>query len=183
MISLTNWLCNHIKHLYKRGIPLRLFQNYHSTMFYSTYMVQIQPKQVTASFFMLGFIIPQNYFKSMWFVFIVPTKQANLWQEIEYVIYRYKGKDIKDGKYVCLWWKSDQTSYVVEIGLPFLKSKDYVWHTPSMKEGVVPHPGIDVDARWGYRITKEWIIGYKLYLACNTDPSSIIVYLGVNVIQ
>jgi hypothetical protein len=43
-----------------------------------------------------------------------------------------------------------------------------VWHKSSMKKGVVPCPGIDTDARWGYSHTKKWIFGYKLHLTCTT---------------
>ena len=37
-----------------------------------------------------------------------------------------------------------------------------------MKKGVVPCPGIDTDARWGYSYTKGWTLGYKLHLTCTT---------------
>ena len=37
-----------------------------------------------------------------------------------------------------------------------------------MKKGVVPRPGIDTDARWGYSHTKGWIFGYKLHLTSTT---------------
>ena len=37
-----------------------------------------------------------------------------------------------------------------------------------MKKGVVPYPGIDIDARWGYSHTKRWIFGYKLHLTSTT---------------
>jgi hypothetical protein len=30
----------------------------------------------------------------------------------------------------------------------FLKAKDHVWHKSSMKKGVVPHSGIDTEAKW-----------------------------------
>ena len=47
-----------------------------------------------------------------------------------------------------------------------------------MKKGVVPCPGIDTDAKWGYSHTKGWIFGYKLHLTsttgeiCSTSNSS-----------
>jgi Transposase DDE domain len=45
-----------------------------------------------------------------------------------------------------------------------------------MEKGVVPCPGIDTDARWGYSHTKEgWIFGYKLHLTCTTTAIGEIV--------
>jgi hypothetical protein len=49
-----------------------------------------------------------------------------------------------------------------------LKAKGHLWHKSSMKKGIVPCPGIDTDARWGYSHTKGWIFGYKLHLTCTT---------------
>jgi hypothetical protein len=49
-----------------------------------------------------------------------------------------------------------------------------------MKGGVVPHSGIDTDARWGFSHTRGWIFGYKLHMVSNTD-SSIIVPLSAHV--
>jgi hypothetical protein len=37
-----------------------------------------------------------------------------------------------------------------------------------MQKGIVPCPGIDTDARWGYSHTKGWIFGYKLHLTSTT---------------
>ncbi len=37
-----------------------------------------------------------------------------------------------------------------------------------MKKGIVPCPGIDTGARWGYSHTKGWTFGYKLHLTCTT---------------
>jgi hypothetical protein len=48
-----------------------------------------------------------------------------------------------------------------------------------MKKGVVPCPGIDTDARWGYSHTKGWIFGYKLHLTSTTGK--IVVPLTANV--
>ena len=55
-----------------------------------------------------------------------------------------------------------------------LKAKGPVWHTSSMKKGVVPGPGIDMDARWSYSHTKGWIFGYKLHLASTTVGNIIV---------
>ncbi len=49
-----------------------------------------------------------------------------------------------------------------------MKAKGSIWHKSSMEKGIVPCPGIDTDARWGYSRTKGWIFGYKLHLTCTT---------------
>src|SRR6476646_7574145 len=57
---------------------------------------------------------------------------------------------------------------ITAIDSILLKAKGHVWHKSSMKKGIVPCPGIDTDARWGYSHTKGWIFGYKLHLICTT---------------
>ena len=57
---------------------------------------------------------------------------------------------------------------VTAIDSTLLKAKGHVWHTSSMKTGVVPRSGIDTDARWGYSHTKGWVFGYKLHLTSTT---------------
>jgi hypothetical protein len=37
-----------------------------------------------------------------------------------------------------------------------------------MEKEVVPCPGIEIDARWGYSHTKGWVFGYKLHLTSTT---------------
>jgi hypothetical protein len=59
---------------------------------------------------------------------------------------------------------------ITAIDSTLIKAKGSVWHKSSMKKGVVPHPGIDTDARWGYSRTKGWIFGYKLHLTSTTGP-------------
>ena len=54
------------------------------------------------------------------------------------------------------------------IDSTLIKAKGSVWHKSSMKKGIVPCPGIDMDARWGYSHTKGWTFGYKLHLTCTT---------------
>ncbi len=49
-----------------------------------------------------------------------------------------------------------------------MKAKGSVWRKPSMEKGIVPCPGIDTDAKWGYSHTNGWIFGYKLHLTCTT---------------
>ncbi len=59
-------------------------------------------------------------------------------------------------------------SSIAAVDSTLLKAKGSVWHKSSMKKGIVPCPGIDMDARWGYSRTKKWIFGYKLHLTCTT---------------
>jgi hypothetical protein len=49
-----------------------------------------------------------------------------------------------------------------------------------MKKGVVPCPGIDTDAKWGYSHTKGWVFGYKLHLS-STAIGEIVVPLAADV--
>ena len=63
---------------------------------------------------------------------------------------------------------------IASIDNTLIKAKGPVWHTSSMKKGVVPCPGIDTDARWGYSHTKGWTFGYKLHLTCTTTGKIIV---------
>ena len=60
------------------------------------------------------------------------------------------------------------------IDSTLIKAKGSVWHKSSMKKGIVPCPGIDMDARWGYSHTKGWTFGYKLHLTCTTTGKIIV---------
>jgi hypothetical protein len=71
--------------------------------------------------------------------------------------------------------------FIVATDSALLKSKSKVWHASSMKEGIVPCPGIDTGAKWGRSHTKGWIFGYKLHMICSTDPSSTIIPLSADV--
>jgi hypothetical protein len=44
---------------------------------------------------------------------------------------------------------------ITAIYSTLLKAKDSVWRKSSMEKGLVPHPGIDTDARWGIVIPKD----------------------------
>jgi hypothetical protein len=66
--------------------------------------------------------------------------------------------------------------YILAIDSTLLRSKGHVWHASSMKEGIVPCPGIDTDARWGFSHTKGWIFGYKLHMICSTDLLSLYLW-------
>jgi len=49
---------------------------------------------------------------------------------------------------------------IAAVDSTLMKAKGNVWHKSSiMKKGVVPCPGIDTDARWGYSHTKGWVFG------------------------
>ena len=67
---------------------------------------------------------------------------------------------------------------ILSVDGSLIKAKGSVWHKSSMEEGVVPHSGIDTDARWGFSHTKGWIFGYKLHLISSTG--SIIVPLSAD---
>jgi hypothetical protein len=58
---------------------------------------------------------------------------------------------------------------IAAVDSTLIKAKGSVWHKSSMEKGIVPCPGIDTDARWGYSHTKGWIFGYKLHLICTAD--------------
>ena len=58
--------------------------------------------------------------------------------------------------------------YITAIDSTLLKAKGHVWHKSSMTKGIVPRPGIDRDARWGFSHTRGWIFGYKLHITSTT---------------
>ena len=68
--------------------------------------------------------------------------------------------------------------YIVTTDSTLIKAKGSVWHKSSMTKEIVPHSGIDTDARWGFSHTKGWIFGYKLHLISTTG--SIIVPLAAD---
>ncbi len=61
-------------------------------------------------------------------------------------------------------------SYIVSVDSSLLKAKGHIWHKTSMERGIVPHSGIDADARWGKSRTKGWVFGYKLHIVSSTGP-------------
>lgn len=69
--------------------------------------------------------------------------------------------------------------YIVAIDSTLLKAKGHIWHKSSIGKGIIPHSGIDTDARWGFSHTKGWIFGYKLHMISSTG--SIIVPLAADV--
>ena len=58
--------------------------------------------------------------------------------------------------------------YIVTIDRTLLRAKGRPWHKSSMIKGVGPCSGIDIDARWGFSHTKQWIFGYKLHITAST---------------
>ncbi len=62
--------------------------------------------------------------------------------------------------------------YIVAIDSTLLKAKGHIWHKSSMSKGIIPHSGIDTDARWGFSHTKGWIFVYRLYLKSSNDHYS-----------
>jgi len=71
--------------------------------------------------------------------------------------------------------------YIVAIDSTLLKAKGHIWHKSSMIKGIIPHSGIDTDARWGFSHTKGWIFGYKLHMISSTG--SLIVPLTADFTQ
>jgi Transposase DDE domain len=71
--------------------------------------------------------------------------------------------------------------YIVSVDSTLLKAKGHVRHKSSMIKGVVPCSGIDIDARWGFSHTKQWIFGYKLHLV--SSMGSLIVSLSADFTQ
>jgi len=69
--------------------------------------------------------------------------------------------------------------YILAMDSTLLRSKGKVWHTSSMKKGIVPCSGIDTNARWGFSHTRGWIFGYKLHMISSTD--SLIVPMAADV--
>lgn len=69
--------------------------------------------------------------------------------------------------------------YIVAIDSTLLKAKGHIWHKSSMGKGIIPHSGIDTDARWGFSHAKGWVFGYKLHLISSTG--SIVVPLAADV--
>ena len=67
----------------------------------------------------------------------------------------------------CMVMVDDDYS-IAAVDSTLMKAKGSVWHKSSMKKGVVPCPGIDKDARWGYSHIKGWIFGYKLHITSTT---------------
>ena len=68
--------------------------------------------------------------------------------------------------------------YIMAIDSTLVKAnKGHVWHKSSMEKGILPRPGIDTDARWGFSHTKDWVFGYRLHMVCRTG--SIAVPLSV----
>jgi hypothetical protein len=68
---------------------------------------------------------------------------------------------------------------VVSHDSALIRARGHVWHYTHIKSNVVPRPGIDTDARWGFAKTKGWVFGYKLHMCCSTGK--LVVPLSVDV--
>jgi hypothetical protein len=75
--------------------------------------------------------------------------------------------------------------YILAIDSTLLKAdKGHVWYVSSMKEGLLPHFGIDTDARWGFSHTPEaGYFGYKLHMVCSTDSSVVVPLLLLTLLR
>ena len=62
-------------------------------------------------------------------------------------------------------------TYIVAIDSILVRAKGYLWHKSSMIKGVVPHSGIDMDARWGFSHSKHRIFDYKLHIITSSTGS------------
>jgi hypothetical protein len=69
--------------------------------------------------------------------------------------------------------------YILATDSTLIKAHGKIWHKSSMEKGIVPCPGIDTDAQWGYSHTKGWIYGYKLHMISSTG--SVVVPLSADV--
>ena len=69
---------------------------------------------------------------------------------------------------------------ITAIDSTLLKAKGHLWHKSSMEKGILPRPGIDTDAKWGYSHTKGWVFGYKLRLT-STTAGALVVPLTADV--
>ena len=57
---------------------------------------------------------------------------------------------------------------IVSVDSTMVRAKGSVWHWSHIKKGIIPRPGIDTDARWGFARTKGWVFGYKMHMCCST---------------
>ena len=71
--------------------------------------------------------------------------------------------------------------YILAVDSTLINAHGKVWHRSSMKKGIVPRPGIDTNARWGFSHTRGWIFGYKLHMISSTDSTSVVVPLTADV--
>lgn len=57
---------------------------------------------------------------------------------------------------------------IVAVDSTLVTAKGPRWHQNHIRKGIVPRPGIDTDARWGFAKTKGWIFGYKMHMTSST---------------
>ena len=57
---------------------------------------------------------------------------------------------------------------IVSVDSTLVTAKGPMWHWNHIKKGIIPRPGIDTDARWGFARTKGWMFGYKMHMSSST---------------
>ncbi|MER5174162.1 MAG: transposase [Candidatus Nitrosocosmicus sp.] len=66
----------------------------------------------------------------------------------------------------------DDDFSITTVDSTLLKANGHLWHKSSIEKGIVPCPGIDTDAKWGYSRTKGWVFGYKFHLTSTTTDAA-----------
>lgn len=141
-------------------------------------MVKTRLKQIIASFSFDRSTIQQKDIESMWIIIIIYLPSRRTFdRRLKTVSDDIRERISTMGKLFVL--QDLVNPYILAVDSTLLRSKGKVWHTSSMKKGIVPCPGIDTDARWGFSHTKDWIFGYKLHMVSST--SSLIVPLAAYV--
>lgn len=143
-------------------------------------MVQTRFKQIIASFPFGRPTIQQKDIESMWIIIIIYLPSRRTFDRRLKTIF----DDIREriSTMGTLFVSQDMVKpYILSVDSTLLRSKGKVWHTSSMKKGIIPCPGIDTDARWrGFSHTRRgWIFGYKLHMVSSTG--SLIVPLAAYV--
>ncbi|SRR5579885_560650 len=57
---------------------------------------------------------------------------------------------------------------IASVDSTLVTAKGPMWHWNHIKKGIIPRPGIDTDARWGFARTKGWMFGYKIHMVSST---------------
>ncbi len=57
---------------------------------------------------------------------------------------------------------------IVAVDSSLVTARGPMWHWNHIRKGIIPRPGIDTDARWGFARTKGWIFGYKMHMVSST---------------
>lgn len=109
-------------------------------------MVQTRFKQIIASFPFGRPTIQQKDIESMWIIIIIYLPSRRTFDRRLKTIF----DDIREriSTMGTLFVSQDMVKpYILSVDSTLLRSKGKVWHTSSMKKGIIPCPGIDTDAR------------------------------------